>query len=70
MAVVGVVGAVGDAPAVVGDQDGGVGDVAHQVVQLAVVAEALVAAAAGAEKNCEGSGQGHWLWVMAAAKQL
>ena len=45
VAVVGVVGAVADAPAVVGHQDGGVGDVAHQVVDVAVVGEALVAAA-------------------------
>lgn len=45
VAVVGVVGAVADAPAVVGHQDGAVHDVAHQVVQRLVVAEALVPAA-------------------------
>lgn len=44
MAVVGMVRAVADAPAVVGDQDGGVGDVAHQVVERLVVGKALVAA--------------------------
>ena len=44
VAVVGVVGAVADAPAVVGHQDGRVHDVADEVVQGAVVGEALVAA--------------------------
>ncbi len=45
VAVVGVVRAVADSPAVVGHQNGRVHDVAHQVIQSAVVAEALVAAA-------------------------
>lgn len=45
VAVVGVVGAVADAPAVVGHKDGGVRQVAHEVVQGLVVGEALVAAA-------------------------
>jgi hypothetical protein len=54
MAVVGVVGAVADAPAVVGHQDGAVHDVAHQVVQRLVVAEALVPAArTHHERTCQ-----------------
>ncbi len=45
VAVVGVVGAVTNPPAVVGHQNGAVHDVAHQVVQCLVAAEALVPAA-------------------------
>lgn len=55
VAVVGMVGAVADPPAVVGHQDGCVGDVADQVIQLLVVREAAVAAAAaqeGARQRC------------------
>ena len=43
VAVVGVVGAVGDAPSVVGHHDGGVDDVAHKVVQCLVGGEGLMA---------------------------
>lgn len=43
MAVVGVVRAVADAPAVVRHQDRGVRDVANQVVERLVVGKALVA---------------------------
>ena len=53
VAVVGVVGAVGDAPAVVGHQDRRVHDVAHKVVQALGVGKRLVAAA----------GQGSGVWV-------
>ncbi len=63
MAVVGVVLPVGDAPAVVGHQDGGVGDVTHKVVQLLVVAEALVPAAL---HNGGGAGAGEGAHGVAA----
>lgn len=45
MAVIAVVLAVADTPAVVGHQDAGVCDVAHQVIQVTAAAEALVATA-------------------------
>ena len=47
MSVVGMVGAMADAPSVVGDKDGGVDNVPHQVVQGAGVGEALMAAEYG-----------------------
>lgn len=43
--MVGVVGAVADAPPVIRHQDAAVRDVAHQVVQLLVAAEAAMATA-------------------------
>jgi hypothetical protein len=54
VAVVGVVSAVRDAPSVVGDHDGGVDDVADEIVQSLVVTETLVTAiVANNEKSPE-----------------
>ena len=49
--VVGMVLAMADAPAMVGHQDGGMGDVANQVIQGLIAAKALVAAAARSEPS-------------------
>ena len=51
MAVVGMVSAVADAPAMVGDQDGGVYNVANKVIEGPVVREALVSAAVHGEER-------------------
>jgi hypothetical protein len=44
MAMICMVCAVRDPPAMVWDQDGAVGNVTHKIIQVAAVAEALVAA--------------------------
>lgn len=51
MAMVGVVCPMADPPAVVGHQDGAVHNVAHQVIDLAAIAEALVPAAHHAQES-------------------
>jgi hypothetical protein len=45
MPMIGMVGSVTNAPCMIGDQDGTVGDVPHEVIEIPAVAERLMAAA-------------------------